>query len=67
MVVVVALSRLSAQLSNNLTVYPNPVIDIATIEISSIKSNSNMLLVISDFNGKTVYKEVISSNILYSI
>jgi hypothetical protein len=63
MVVVVALSRLSAQLSNNLTVYPNPVIDILTVEISTIKSNSNMLLVISDFNGRTVYKEVISSSL----
>ncbi|HEY8660566.1 MAG TPA: T9SS type A sorting domain-containing protein, partial [Hanamia sp.] len=66
MVLIVALSRLSAQLSNNLTVYPNPVIDILTVEISTIKSNSNMLLVISDFNGRTVYKEVISSS-LYNV
>ncbi|MDP4283530.1 MAG: right-handed parallel beta-helix repeat-containing protein [Bacteroidota bacterium] len=62
MVVVAALSRLSADISNNLKVYPNPVISILTVEISSVKSNSNMLLVISDFSGRMLYKEVVKSS-----
>ena len=38
--VVVALGRISGQESNSITIYPNPVKDIATVEINSENINS---------------------------
>jgi hypothetical protein len=38
-------------------VYPNPVHDIATVDISTEKSNTNLMVVITDISGKVVYKK----------
>ena len=38
-------------------VYPNPVHDIATVDISTGKSNTNLMIVITDISGKVVYKK----------
>ena len=59
--VVVALGRISGQESNSITIYPNPVKDIATVEINSENINSRLTLFISDFAGKIVYKKQIQS------
>jgi hypothetical protein len=58
--VVIALERMSAEL-NSIKVYPNPVHDIATIEITSENINSQLTLIISGFTGKVVYKKQIHS------
>jgi len=59
--VVVALGRISAE-PNSITIYPNPVKDIATVEIHSENINSQLTLFISDFAGKIVYKKQIKSS-----
>ena len=59
--VVVALGRISAQ-QNSINIYPNPVKDIATVEINSENLNSRLTLVISDFAGKIVYRKRINSS-----
>src|SRR6185312_10309089 len=53
--VVVALARLSGE-NDNIKIYPNPVKDIATVEITSKSVNSKLTLIVSDFSGKIVYK-----------
>ncbi len=54
--VVVALARISGE-ANSIKIYPNPVRDIATIEINSENLNSRLTVIISDFAGKIVYKK----------
>jgi len=59
--VTVALGRLARE-SNNIKVYPNPVSNEATIEINTGKSNTNLVVLMTDVSGKTVYrKEMVSS------
>lgn len=60
--VVVALGRISAE-ANSIKIYPNPIKDIAALEIISGNINSQLILIISDFAGKVVYeKQIISSD-----
>jgi hypothetical protein len=54
--VTVALGR-SARETNVVKVYPNPVHDIATVDINTGKSNTNLMIVIADISGKVVYKK----------
>jgi hypothetical protein len=54
--VTVALGRLMPETSR-LKIYPNPVRDIATLEINAESNNTNLLIVISDLTGKTVYQK----------
>jgi Secretion system C-terminal sorting domain len=54
--VVVGVPRLIAP-NNRIKIYPNPVIDIATLEINTVKSNLPLWVVITDIQGKIVYKE----------
>ena len=56
LVVTVAVPRLSSVV-NRIKIYPNPVNDIATLEINSNKSNSQLLVVITDMQGKIVYQD----------
>ena len=58
--VVVALGRISAQ-QNSINIYPNPVKDIATVEINTAEPTSNLSILISDFAGRIVYKKMINS------
>jgi hypothetical protein len=51
----------AAQQSNNLKIYPSPVKDIAMVEINTVELSSSLLLVILDFRGRMIYKEVINS------
>ncbi|MEP7231876.1 MAG: T9SS type A sorting domain-containing protein, partial [Ginsengibacter sp.] len=53
--VTVAVPRLSPVV-NRIKIYPNPVIDIATLEINSNKSNTPLLVMITDMQGKIVYQ-----------
>ncbi len=53
--IVVALPRLTAT-SNRLKIYPNPVIDIATLEITTEKSNAPLIVEVTDLSGKIVYR-----------
>ena len=60
--VTVALGRL-ARKSNDIMIYPNPVLNIANLEINIGKINTNLMIVITDMSGKAVYKEqFVSSN-----
>jgi hypothetical protein len=44
-------------------VFPNPVRDVTTLEVTAPRINTNIMIVISDINGKTVYtKEFVSSS-----
>ena len=54
--VTVALGRFARE-TNVVKVYPNPVHDIATVDISTSKSNTNLMIVITDMSGKVVYKK----------
>ena len=58
--VVVALGRISAQ-QNSINIYPNPVKDIATLEINTAEPTSNLSILISDFAGRIVYNKMVSS------
>jgi hypothetical protein len=54
--VTVALGRFARE-TNALKVYPNPVHDIATVDISTGKSNTNLMIIITDISGNVVYKK----------
>ncbi|MEP7251182.1 MAG: T9SS type A sorting domain-containing protein, partial [Ginsengibacter sp.] len=53
--VVVAVPRLASPI-NRVKVYPNPVYDMATLEITTQKSNVPLMVVITDMQGKIVYQ-----------
>ena len=56
--IVVGVPRLDlAVQSNNINLYPNPVTDMATLEINAAQSNSKLLAVITSMLGKIVYTE----------
>ena len=56
--VTVGLERLAPEnLTGNLKVYPNPVHTITNLEVNTGRNNTNIMLVISDISGKTVYKD----------
>ncbi|MEO6813896.1 MAG: T9SS type A sorting domain-containing protein, partial [Ginsengibacter sp.] len=61
MILVVALGRLSTQESNSLMVYPNPVRDIATVEINTPKLNTDLVLTVTAMSGRVIYKKVLKS------
>ena len=44
---------------STMQIYPNPVIDFATVDISNTKPNSTLLLNITDIQGKVVFKKQI--------
>lgn len=60
--VTVALGRF-AQETNAFSVYPNPVHDIATMDIRTQKPNTNLMVVIADMSGKVVFKKSSVSSI----
>ena len=46
---------------NDAMIYPNPVVDIATLKINRVKLATNPMVVVSDIQGKNVFrKELIS-------
>jgi len=47
--------------SNLLKIYPNPVADVATLEVNIPLGSSEVSINITDMNGSTVYKKRISS------
>ncbi len=47
------------ELSNNLKVYPNPIMDVANLEIYIVNPNSNVLIYISDIKGTTLFSKQI--------
>ncbi|RNI30968.1 T9SS C-terminal target domain-containing protein, partial [Hanamia caeni] len=58
MQVTVGLERLAPNTeSPNLRVYPNPVHDIANVELNTVNDNTNILILIHDMTGKIVYKK----------
>jgi hypothetical protein len=61
--ITVALGRFARE-SHVVKVYPNPVHDIATVDISTGKSNTNLMIVIADISGKVVYKKNFVSPIM---
>jgi major membrane immunogen (membrane-anchored lipoprotein) len=70
--VTVALERTSSTSTSNVTVkttslkvYPNPVHDVATVEITAPSTNTNIMIVITDINGKTVYTDQFVSTSTY--
>jgi len=59
--VTVALERLAPK-TGKLSVYPNPVHDIATVEVTAPQNNTNVGIVITDMSGTTVLKKEFVSN-----
>jgi hypothetical protein len=60
--VTVALGRLAPEINTTITVYPNPVHDLTTVDIHTGRPNTNILIAITDIFGKTIYKkEMISA------
>ncbi|MGB4844402.1 MAG: T9SS type A sorting domain-containing protein, partial [Ferruginibacter sp.] len=52
---------------NEFKIYPNPVAEIATLDIKSTKLNSVLSIVVTDLNGKMMYKkEMISGQLNFS-
>jgi len=56
----VALGRISPQ-QNSINIYPNPVKDIATLEINTAEPTSNLSILILDLRGRILYKKIASS------
>ena len=56
MTVTVALERIAPK-STKLDIYPNPVHDIATVQVTLPQNNTNVTLVITNISGITVYKK----------
>ncbi|MEO8110608.1 MAG: T9SS type A sorting domain-containing protein, partial [Ginsengibacter sp.] len=68
--IAVAAPRITFQSSSRLKVYPNPVQDIATLEITTGKSNTSLLIMVNDMQGNTVYRQQIpggQSTLFYKI
>ena len=42
-------------------IYPNPVIDVATLEINTAYTNSKILVVVSNIQGQVVYRSEFTS------
>lgn len=55
--ITVALARYAPSKVKVVNIYPNPVHDIATLEVNTGSPNTNIGIVISDMSGRTVYKE----------
>ena len=55
--VTVALGRLAPEVNSTITIYPNPVHDLTTADINTGRANTNLLIIITDMSGKTVYKK----------
>jgi Secretion system C-terminal sorting domain len=53
----------TAPSQNKIKLYPNPIVDFTTLEINSTNtiSNSPLLVVVTDMQGKTVYKKQLSA------
>ncbi|MGF2412649.1 MAG: PKD domain-containing protein [Ferruginibacter sp.] len=49
-----------APTKNTVNVYPNPIVNLATVDINTTSNNSALLLVITDMNGKSVYTKQLS-------
>ncbi|MEO6681587.1 MAG: right-handed parallel beta-helix repeat-containing protein [Ginsengibacter sp.] len=61
--VIVALGKLSKEVeSNSFKVYPNPVRNLATLEINSVKVNEALTIIVSDLNGRIMMKKTITSS-----
>ena len=58
--IVVAEPRLNLTQNNALKIYPNPVVDITTVEINMAQVNSKLGIVITNMQGKIVYREEIT-------
>ena len=56
-----SLSLNEIQMSNLLKVYPNPVMNVTTLEINIPVLNTDVIITISDMKGSTVYKKEINS------
>ncbi len=62
--IVVAVPRLNLNVpSNAIKVYPNPVIDVTTLEINTTHPDEKLLVVIRDINGQVVFKEELNSGL----
>ena len=61
---VIVKPQITTPQNNTLTIYPNPIVDITTLEINATSNNSTLLLVITDMQGKNVYKKqlVVANN-----
>jgi hypothetical protein len=42
--------------SNNIKIYPNPLVDTATLEIYTTQANTKLLIVITNIQGRIAYK-----------
>ncbi|MEO6637913.1 MAG: T9SS type A sorting domain-containing protein, partial [Ginsengibacter sp.] len=62
--------RISPPNNSRLKVYPNPVKDIATLEINTAISNTNLLITITDMQGSPIFSQQVpggQSKLFYKI
>jgi hypothetical protein len=55
--VMVTLSPAAFAVQNNAKIFPNPVVDITTLQINTTNNVLTMLIIISDVQGKMVYQK----------
>jgi len=59
--IVVAEPRLNNSIQNNMIIaYPNPVVDMTTLEINTTQVYSKLLVVVRDMKGDIIYKKEIT-------
>ena len=58
--IVVTEPRLNFDQKNSINIYPNPVVDITTVEINTAQPSIKLLLVVTDLKGVLIYKEDIA-------
>jgi K+-transporting ATPase c subunit len=46
---------------NTIGLYPNPVVDVTTLDINNTNSNGSVLILVTDMQGKTVYKKQVNA------
>ncbi|MEY2916984.1 MAG: hypothetical protein RIS73_698, partial [Bacteroidota bacterium] len=50
-----------APVANTIKVYPNPIVDYTTLEINNTTADATVLIVVTDMQGKNIYKKQLTT------